>query len=246
LRRVKRDLAEIQRGSIIEMSTSSDPYPPIEEKLGLTRSVLEVLVKSGFLVLITTKSNIVARDADLLAQGSAAVMFTITTLREDIVKYIEPGAPSPKERLRAMKRLAEMGVPVGVRVDPVIPYVNDDPEDLKEVVEAAFNAGARHVVTSTYKAKWDSLRRLREKLPSDLGARIYSLYTSKGVRTHGYLYLPAEYRKLLLNPVISAAKSLGLTYATCREGFYELNKAPSCDGSHLARYKREFKNDHSA
>jgi len=237
IRRLQRDISIIPRGSIVELSTSSDPFPPIEEKQLLTRRAIEILARHGFRILITTKSHIVVRDVDILVNSQSAVMITITTLREDVARLIEPGAPSPKMRVEAIRKLVDQGVPVGVRVDPVIPYVNDDPGELTEIVEAAASAGAKHIVTSTYKAKWDSLKRFRELL-GETGLKINNLYREKGVWIHGYLYLPVDYRKQLLKPVIDTARKYGLTHATCREGLIEYNRAQSCDGSHLTILKQ--------
>jgi DNA repair photolyase len=234
--KLTRDISVIPRGSIIELSTSSDPYPPIERLMGLTRKALELLSKSGFRILITTKSDIVVRDIDILANSNSAVMLTITTLNSELAKIIEPGAPDPRDRLRSLRTLAEHGVPVGVRVDPIIPFINDDPGELLELIDTVADAGARHIVTSTYKAKWDSLKRLRSRLPDGVGWRISELFREKGVFIHGYYYLPSNMRRQLLEPVIKRAKKHNLTYATCREGFPELHNAPSCDGSHLANH----------
>jgi len=235
LRNVKSDLELIEKNAIIEMSSSSDPYPPVEEDLRLTRKTLELFAKYPVRVLITTKSNIVVRDIDLLSKIPSAVMITITTLDENIAKLIEPGAPSPSTRLKAIRDLSASGVPVGVRIDPVIPGVNSDEHLIAELVEKVRDAGAKHIVTSTYKAKWDSLHRLVQALP-DMASNLRNLYVHSGVRIHGYLYLPREMRERLLLPVIKAALKQGVTVATCREGLgQEFFKAPSCDGSHLVK-----------
>lgn len=237
LYKLKRDLSRINGDAIIELSTSSDPYPPIEEKLELTRRTLEILVKHGVRILITTKSNLVVRDYDLLKQAPASVMLTVTTLDDNLARIIEPNAPPPSSRIKAIETLRELGVPVGVRVDPVIPFVNDDPHEIRELVARVIQAGALHIVTSSYKAKWNNLRRLTENLPEDYAVKLKNLYREKGSWIHGYLYLPANYRRTMLKPVIEVAQQYGITYATCREGLSELFNSPSCDGSHLASIK---------
>jgi DNA repair photolyase len=217
------------------MSTSSDPYPPIEETLELTRRTLALLANYPVRVLITTKSHIVVRDADILVKMPSAVMITITTLDDNLAKIIEPEAPPPSLRLKAIKELSARGVPTGVRIDPIIPGVNSDEYHIAELVEKVIEAGARHIVTSTYKAKWDSLNRLVAALP-DTANKLRELYVHRGVKIHGYMYLPRDVRERLLSPVIRATLRHGLTVATCREGLGpEFFKAPSCDGSHLIR-----------
>ncbi|MCE4600094.1 MAG: radical SAM protein [Desulfurococcales archaeon] len=235
LRRLKRELARWDPKLPINMGTSSDPYPPEEAGYGLTRTALELLVGLGRRVLITTKGVLYAqRDLDLISKGNVAVTPTITLLDPGLSLIIEPGAPPAEKRIDAVRRAVGAGVPVGVRIDPVIPYVNDDPAMLEDLVERVAEAGAVFIVTSTYKARPDNMARMRAALGS-LGERIYRLYRSRGVRVGGYTYLPEEDRKRLLEPVVKAARRLGLQYAHCREGFRgrEWFNAPSCDGTHL-------------
>ncbi|MCC6034845.1 MAG: radical SAM protein [Desulfurococcaceae archaeon] len=233
LERVKGDLEFIEKDAIIEMSSSSDPYPPIEEKLKLTRKTLELLLMRDVRVLITTKSHIVTRDIDLLRKIPSAIMITITTLDDSLAKLIEPEAPPPSLRLKAIRELNVSNIPVGVRVDPIIPSVNDDPYLIAELIEVVKEAGARHIVTATYKAKWDSLSRLSQAIP-EIAGKLRELYVHSGVKIHGYMYLTRNKREELLLPVVKTAIKLGLTVATCREGLNsQYFQAPSCDGSHL-------------
>jgi DNA repair photolyase len=234
---LRKELDKANRNIIVEMSTSSDPYPPIEDKLRLTRQTLKELFRRGFRVLITTKSSLVTRDVDLLSANRSAVMITITTLDERLSKVIEPGAPPPSERLLALKELAKKGVPVGARVDPVIPFVNDDPAELSLLVEKLQEVGVKHVVTSTYKAKPDSYRRIVSALP-ELEDKLRNIYFKGKTYVSGYYYLPLDVRMNLLRPVVNSARKLGLSYATCREGLVtkKFFSARSCDGSHLLSY----------
>lgn len=216
----------------VELSTSSDPYPPEESVYYLTRKTIELLASRKINILITTKSNLVVRDIEILRQTNSAVMVTITTLDESLASILEPGAPSPRDRLRAIEKLSENGIPVGARIDPIIPFLTDDEASLRELVDKVVEAGGRHIVTSTYKAKPDSFRRLINAFP-ELHARLRELYYEKGTLVHGYRYLPADLRRSILYPVIDEAVKNGISAAICREGLPELFKAPSCDGSHM-------------
>ena len=239
LRRLRRDSVKWPPGTLVNIGTSSDPYPPEEAYYGLTRAALEYLLPRGYRVLITTKGTLYARrDLDLLAAWSAAVTPTITTLDEGLSLIVEPGAPSPEARIEAIRRASGAGVPVGARVDPVIPFFNDDEYELRSLVARLHEAGVRFIVTSTYKARPDSLARFRSL--GGAGARLYRLYRQHGVRVNGYLYLPRSMRERLLKPVIDEARKLGMEYATCREGLTgrEWFNAPSCDGSHLVPQPR--------
>ena len=234
VKRLLGDLLKADPRLPINIGTSSDPYPPEEESIGLTRSILEVLVPAGRRLLITTKGVLYAtRDRELLASGNVAVTPSISIYDEGMARLVEPSAPSTRERIEAVKAAAAAGIPVGVRVDPIIPYVNDDPQMLRDLVERIAEAGARFIVTSTYKARPDNLARMR-RLP-EIGERIYRLYREYGIRVNGYLYLPRDMRIKLLKPVVDAARRLGLEYATCREDLHgpEWWRAGSCDGVHL-------------
>lgn len=236
LRRLRRDLRFIDERLVVEMSTSSDPYPPLESWVMLTRRTLELLSKRGVRVLITTKSDLVVRDVDILLSIPSAVMLTITTISDEKAMKLEPGAPPPSRRIRAVARLAEKSIPVGVRIDPLIPGINDDPDEVEELVRAVAEAGAQHIVISTYKARWDNLKRMIQAYPEK---KEYwrRLYISRGERIHGYMYLEKELRRKMLKPVVETALRHGLTVATCREGLGpEFFRARSCDGTHLIRY----------
>ncbi|NPA85269.1 MAG: radical SAM protein [Crenarchaeota archaeon] len=230
LEKLRRDLKKADRSKFINMSTSSDPYPPIEAELGLTRSALELLREHGFRVLITTKGTLVTRDIELL-RGIGAVMMTITTLDDRLARRLEPGAPPPSERVEALGRVAS-SVPAGVRLDPIIPGVNSSEEEIREMLRKLRSLGVLHVMASTYKAKPDNLRRMVKIFP-----HLNKLY-ERAERVGGYRYLPRAVREELLRPVAETARKLGMSYAFCREGIpFE---APSCDGSHLLPHSRHL------
>jgi DNA repair photolyase len=163
-----------------------------------------------------------------------AVTPTITTLDRSLSLIVEPGAPLPSKRINALRKAAENDVPIGVRVDPIIPLVNDDPFELKELIGVLAEAGARFIVTSTYKARPDNLARLVRALSSSIASRLVKMYKN-GVKIQGYSYLPRKMREKLLYPIIEAARYYGLEYATCREGLSgpEWWNTGSCDGTHL-------------
>jgi len=227
--RLIKDLQKIDPKKHINMSTSSDPYTPEEKVYNLTRRILSIIVSRGFKVLITTKGTLVLRDIDIIRRGNVAVMMTITTLDPKLASIIEPNAPSPLDRLRTLCELSRNGVPIGARIDPIIPHVNDDEEELRELVDELIECGVRHIVTSTYKAKPDNLKRLIQSFP-DIEEKLRHLYIESSQRIGGYRYLKKHMRKKLLMPVIEQSKKHGISVATCREGF-ENNVI--CDGSQL-------------
>ncbi|HIQ23480.1 MAG TPA: radical SAM protein [Pyrodictium delaneyi] len=230
--RLLLDINKIDPRYHIDISTSSDPYPPEEEQHRTTRWTLEQLLPRGFRVLIVTKGALVARDADILSRGNAAVTVTITTMDRTLATKLEPGASSPKDRVKALERLNEAGVPIGLRLDPVFPLLTDDEHSIREVLEAATAAGVRFVVTSVYKARPDNLRRVLSAFP-ELEEKYNKIYRARGERISGYWYPELGLRIKILEKVRTIALQLGLEFATCREGLQHLNTAPSCDGSHL-------------
>src|SRR5687767_12063708 len=126
------------------IGTNTDPYQPIESNWRITRSVLEVLAETKHPVTITTKSDRVVRDIDILermaAEGLARVALSVTSLTPAVSRTLEPRAPSGRKRLAAVRALTEAGVPTIVAVAPVIPGITD--HEVEHIVEAAAEAGA--------------------------------------------------------------------------------------------------------
>lgn len=129
----------------IAFGTNTDPYQPIEGEWRITRACLEVLVETRHPFTITTKSDRVVRDIDLIApmaaKGLAAVVISITTLDPATARTLEPRCPSPAKRLAAVKKLIEAGVPTHVSLAPVVPQITD--HEMEHILEAAADAGAR-------------------------------------------------------------------------------------------------------
>mgnify|MGYP000058809913 CR=1 FL=1 len=233
-KKLLHDIKRINSLIPINMSTSSDPYPPEELTSNITRKTLELLIPLGFKILITTKGTVFIRDLDLIAKGNVALMMTITTLDEKLASKIEPGAPKPKYRIKALEEAHKNDVPIGARVDPIIPYLNDDPLEIKRLISELVSVGVKFIVTSTYKVKSDNFKRMVNAFP-ELESKWRRLYYLEGERIEGYRYLPTPMRKRLLKIVLEQARAMGVEYATCREGLKgnEWFKARSCDGTHL-------------
>jgi DNA repair photolyase len=137
------------RGAHVAMGTNTDPYQRCEGRYRLTRGVLEVMRDYANPCSILTKSPLLLRDLDLFTDLVDSAGFTanlsIGTLDEEVWKRSEPGTPHPRARMDAVKRLNSAGVPTGVLVAPILPGISDSPEQLREVVRAAADAGASHV-----------------------------------------------------------------------------------------------------
>jgi DNA repair photolyase len=132
------------RANAIHLGAITDPYQPIEREHRITRGILEVLCRFRHPVTIITKGHLVLRDLDLLQDMAkdrlCLVMISLTTLDDDLKRGLEPRAPSPAARLKAIAGLAQAGIPVGVIAAPMIPALND--HELEEILETAAGAGA--------------------------------------------------------------------------------------------------------
>jgi DNA repair photolyase len=216
------------KGELISIANSSDPYPNLEAKMGLTRKCLEILTQYSCKLQIITKSNIVIRDVDLLKKKPSMVSLTITTMDNDLAKVMEPHAPSSSERLNTAETLVKEGIPTSIRIDPIIPFVNDNQENL---IKALASIGIKHITVSTYKVKPDNWQRLSMALPKE-AEKLKPLYFEKGERISRYIYLPKSLRLEIMEKMRLTAEKHGVKFGTCREGLSHLNTA-SCDGSWL-------------
>lgn len=145
--RFREELKKIPREKALAIGTATDPYQPAERRFGVTRKMLRVLAEAGPRpVWITTKSDLVARDLDLLvkinSRGSVHVNMTVTTLDEDLARLLEPFAPRPSLRIAAVKKLTDTGIRCGVLCCPLMPLINDSERSLDAVARAAAAAGA--------------------------------------------------------------------------------------------------------
>jgi len=131
--------------SPINLGANTDPYQPLEKKMGITRSILEVLAEAHHPVTIVTKSALVIRDLDVLktlaAEHLVRVFVSLTTLDDDLKRRMEPRASGPAARLAAIRGLSSAGIPAGVMFAPVVPAIND--HELEDVLAAAAQAGAK-------------------------------------------------------------------------------------------------------
>ena len=147
-RTLRSELRRHTEGSIA-IGTSTDPYQPAERRFEVTRSILEVFAAGrGRTISITTKSDLVVRDIDLLdiirRRNVLHVNITVTTRDAELARKLEPRAPRPDLRLEAVRRLAGQGISVGVFANPVMPMLTDSLENLDALAKAAEEAGAHY------------------------------------------------------------------------------------------------------
>ncbi|HYA35687.1 MAG TPA: radical SAM protein [Candidatus Binataceae bacterium] len=182
----------------IALGTATDPYQPAERRFGLTRSMLEVFAKlSGLNLSITTKSALVTRDLDALVEinrrSNLSVNFSCITLNRRLQRILEPRAPRPELRMRALAELSRAGIRCSVFLMPVIPGLTDDARTIESVVRTARYSGARSVGWRTLFLKPAAARRfipfVKERLP-EIAPRIEAMYS-------GAVYAPRTYDEKL-------------------------------------------------
>lgn len=194
----------------IAIGTATDPYQPAEREYGVTRSCLEELVKrEGLSVSITTKSNQVVRDIDLLqkiaARSALYVNMTITTLRPRLARWLEPRAPRPDLRVAALRQLRDAGIPAGVLASPLLPGITDGEGELEALAESAKNAGAEWFWSGILFLQPTSAKQFmpafREKFP-----RLAEQYEEWFVRQS---QVPEQYRKSVRQRLTAIRKKFG-------------------------------------
>jgi DNA repair photolyase len=193
----ERDLSsEKIWGEHIAIGTATDPYQPAEKEFGATRAILEKMARrEGLSLSITTKSNLVVRDIDLLQhiseRSSITIHMTVTTVRTRLARMLEPRAPRPDLRLEAIRKLREAGIAVGVNAMPVLPGLTDRKDDLDALVRAARDSGAQWLAANVLflmPSSWKPfLEFLEAKFPK-LARQYRDFY-------RGYGDAPEEYRK---------------------------------------------------
>ena len=182
LRILRDELARKVRPAFIAMGAMSDPYNPFEEELLLTRHALELIDAYDCGVSVDTKSDLIVRDIDLYqsiqAHSPVICKLTVTTVDEDLAAKVEPRAPSPARRLAAIRSLAQAGVFCGVLLMPVLPFLEDRPEQVLSVVDRSADAGAKFIypgfgVTMRQGQREYFLRELDRAFPGEHLSRRY-------------------------------------------------------------------------
>ena len=146
----------------IAVGSATDAYMQVEEEIGLTKELLQVILKHRFPVFISTKSELIKKDLDLLKQIDAnailpkdlkqnpgrgvIISFSFSTLDEKLSKQLEPGAPSPQKRLETLKLFCDNGFLCGVNAMPLLPYISDTEEGIDKIVAAAKQYGANYIL----------------------------------------------------------------------------------------------------
>ena len=227
------------------MSALTDPLQPLERKVKLGLSVLEVVRHHAVPILLSTKSTLVIKSPwldlikELAGEGRLVVQITLITLVKRVSKILEPYAPSPEMRLRAIEHLADEGIPVVVRLQPLIPFINDDPRDLEDLLDHVAAAGARQIIVEYYRfLSWSDLEIVARAADPQVLKLLMRRALWERYPTGVHKRPRSEYRLARYKIVRDLASRRGLLFSTCREGTYALDTAPDCCGIHfMKKYK---------
>ena len=217
--RVKVNVADVLRRELarpswarecVAIGAATDPYQPAEGRYRLTRACIEALGEARTPFSIITRGPMIVRDVDVLVEAarraSVSVTFSIPTLDEDVWRKTEPSTAHPRQRLRAVAKLVDAGIKTGVGMAPVLPGISDRPEQLREVVKAARDAGATGVWTNLLFLRPGTREHFLEHLAEDwpeLLPRYRELYRNRA-------YLPAEETTPVRARVSALARELGV------------------------------------
>ncbi|OXI34139.1 radical SAM protein [Burkholderia sp. AU16741] len=226
----------------IALGVNTDAYQPVERDLRITRSVIQVMHDRGLPFAAITKSSLIERDLDLLApmaeRGQVMAAVTITTLDAELARTLEPRAATPARRLRTIRALCDAGVPVGVSIAPVIPFVTEP--DMERVLEACAEAGATHASYIILRLPWevaplfkqwlaahfpDRAERVMNRVRDMRGGKDYDSDFSKRMKGEGI------WADLLRQRFRQAVKRLGLNERT--NGILDLSRFRAASGAEV-------------
>ena len=147
---LEKALQSKRKRCMIGTGSMSDPYMHCEEQLGLTRRCLEVLQRYGFGVTIQTKSDRILRDMDLLDEinrsTKCVVQMTLTTYDDELCRILEPNVCNTKRRIEVLERMQERGIPTVVWLTPILPFINDTPENVEAILKECVRMGVKGVI----------------------------------------------------------------------------------------------------
>ncbi len=209
---LNQELKSKRKRGVIGIGAMSDTYNPFEKEYLITRRALKLISYYNFGISIETKSDLIVRDIDLFkeinSKADLILKFTITTADDSLSKIIEPGVCVSSKRLEAMKKLSNEGLFVGTLLTPIIPFITDSEENIKEVIRLSYDNGAKFV----FSMGGVTLREnQREYFYQELD-KLFPGLKEKYIRTFGNNYFCYSLNKNLENVFINECKKYGLLY----------------------------------
>ncbi len=213
IRILENDLFSKRKKGVVGMGSMSDPYNPLETKLELTRQALKLFKQYGFGTSVITKSHTIVRDIDLYKaineHKSVLINITITTADESLQKIIEPYASTTIQRFEALKQLNEAGIKAGIILDPILPFINDNIENLDKLIKLAKEYKVNHIFALFGVTLRDSQR---EYFYNKLDIHFPGI-KEKYIKTYGDKYLAdSPNSKQLYKHLEKTCKEYGILY----------------------------------
>ncbi|MEM4812661.1 MAG: radical SAM protein [Ignisphaera sp.] len=223
------------------LSTLVDPFPPHEQLYRVSENILRVALEYHYPLVINTKSIYFLHQPlksyveKLLDDRLAILQISISTLNDDIAQVIEPRAPEVKKRLDTIKQLGSTDIPLVLRISPYIPYASPtQSRDIEHLVYLARDLGFKHIIVEALRMETNNIRNLLEYLNiTKIDIDSYSLRKVEGLKplVRISLHLLEKTYTMLSNEL----KKHGITFATCKEGLFDLHTASDCCGLYLLR-----------
>jgi len=210
----------------IAVGSATDAYMQVEEEIGLTKELLQVILKHKFPVFISTKSELIKKDIEFLKQIDAnailpedlkqnpgrgvIISFSFSTLDEKLSKQLEPGAPSPQKRLETLKLFCDNGFLCGVNAMPLLPYISDTDEEIEKIVAAAKQYGANYILIAGL-TLFGNDERDSKQLVFRLLENNYPDLLEKYEKMYGSVYYPSwQYQQQLKKRADDLCKKYGI------------------------------------
>lgn len=211
---LEQTLRSKRKKCMIGSGGMSDPYMPLEAKLGLTRSCLEIIERYGFGLAIQTKSDLILRDLDLLkrihAKTKCVVQMTLTTHDDDLCRIIEPGVCPTSRRVEVLNLLRDAGIPTVVWLTPILPFINDTKENIRKLMINCGDAGVYGVLNFGIGL---TLRDGDRQYYYKALDRHFPGLKDRYIETYGNDYgISPPNRKLLYDLLVKACKHYGIIY----------------------------------
>ena len=208
---LRRELARASwQGDTVAVGAATDPYQPAEGRYRLTRGCIEAFAEVSNAFGLITRGPMIVRDLDVLSDAArrakVSITFSIPTLDEEVWRKTEPSTAHPRQRLRAVKELVDAGIKVGVGMAPILPGISDGPDQLREVVKAAREAGATGVWTNLLFLRPGTREHFLEHLAEDWPEQLEQYEQLYG----GRAYLPSAEAKPVRQHVAALAREHGV------------------------------------
>jgi DNA repair photolyase len=222
---LKAKLIELQgrgRKAPIYLSPWTDAYQPAEEKLRITRQVLEMLADMGFPFFIITKSDLVTRDLDIMTREGVQcnVCMSVISPHDKLREMLEPGTATIPRRFAALKAISDCQIRTILKVDPIIPGLTDTFDDLSAIISCAADAHVNHITAEILRLTPYLWQHMKKVLPDDVIEKIKGSYFPQGndiptPSSGENIYVPDDEKQRLLQMVRDIAHEKGMTFSTC-------------------------------